>query len=287
MPASATIDLLAELQVRRKFYIGTVNKQTNAIKALVRRALDWKRDQVEEDRKKLNARAASIVTAALAGKDQKQEDSEIFAGLAFDLGVVAKTIEPCTNARHQIELEMKRAVRSLAVYEWAKGVRGFGELGLAVIVGEAGDLTNYPKKGHLWKRFGLAPYNGRAYSTWRMKGGLTADEWTEAGYSPRRRAEMYAVIAEPLIKAKGPYRDVYLERLAVEHGKAVAEGLIPATTGKATVESWAKRGLPPLTLVKKIEDGKHRSAGHIDFRANHYMTKRLLRDLWQAWKAGA
>lgn len=252
LPVSATLDHLAELQVRRKFYIGVVNKQTNAVKALVRRALGWRYDEEEGDREKVNGRAARIVAAALAGKEQKPEDAETFAVLAFDLATVAAAIEPCTKARHEIELEMKRIVRKLPIFAWAKDVKGLGELGLAVILAEAGDLSGYPKKGHLWKRLGLAPLDGKAMSTWRMTGGLSADDWTEAGYSPRRRAEIYAVVSEPLFRANtvaaGPYRAVYDRRR-----ERTAE----------TNPDWTK------------------AHSHMD--GLRIMTKHMLRDLWQVW----
>jgi hypothetical protein len=253
MPASALIDQLAELQVRRKFYIATVNKQTNAVKALVRRGLGWRYDEAEGDREKVNGRAAHIVAAALSGKSQKPEDEAVFAALAADLAVVSAAIEPCTNARHQIELEMQRIVRKLPIAAWAKGVKGLGELGLAVILAEAGDLSKYPKKGHLWKRLGLAPLDGKAMSTWRMKGGLTAEQWSDAGYSPRRRAEIYAVISEPLFRANtvaaGPYRAVYDRRRAL------------------TAETY-----PDWTKAHSHMDGLR------------VMTKILLRDLWSEWR---
>ncbi len=252
-PSSPAIDTLAELQVRRKFYIGVVNKQTNAVKALVRRALGWRAGDEEVDRTKVNARAARIVAAALAGKDQKPEDADIFNALALDLAVITAAIEPCHKARHNIELEMKRIVRKLPVYPWAKAVTGFGELGLAVVIAEAGDLAKYPKKGHLWKRLGLAVHGDKAYSTWRMKGGLTAEEWTAAGYSPRRRAEVFAVISEPLFRAQsvaqGPYRAVYDRRRAA--------------TAEAHAD-WTK------------------AHSHMD--ALRVMTKYLLRDLWREWR---
>lgn len=253
MPASPLIDQLAELQVRRKFYIGATNKQTNAVKALVRRFLGWRYDTEEEDREKTNARAAKIVATALAGKEQKPEDMATFGAIAADLAVVTSAIEPLHKARHQVELDMKKLARSLPVAEWAKGVHGLGELGLAVIIAEAGDLSKYPKKGHLWKRLGLAVHGDKAYSTWRMKGGLTAEQWTEAGYSPRRRAEVYAVISEPLFRqqtvVQGPYRVRYDSRRA-------------ATA--ITHEDWTK--------------------GHSHMDALRVMTKYLLRDLWKEWR---
>lgn len=253
-PASALIDQLAELQVRRKFYIAATNKQTNAVKALVRRGLGWRYDEEETDREKVNGRAARIVAAALSGKDQKPEDQDVYDALSADLAVVAAAIEPMTAARHQIELEMKRTARKLPVFAWAKSVHGLGELGLAVIVAEAGDLGNYPKKGHLWKRLGLAPHEGQAYSTWRMKGGLSAEDWTQAGYSPRRRAEIYAVISEPLFRAQsvaaGPYRAAYDRRRE-----------LTATTHA----DWTK------------------AHSHMD--GLRVMTKLMIRDLWNAWRA--
>ncbi len=253
LPASPSVDQLAELQVRRKFYIGAVNKQTNAVKALVRRALGWRYDEEEGDRDKVNGRAARIVAAALAGKEQKTEDAAVFGALAADLAVVASAIEPMQKARHEVELEMKRQARKLPIFPWAKDVKGLGELGLAVIVAEAGDLAKYPKKGHLWKRLGLAPHEGKAYSTWRTKGGLSAEQWTEAGYSPRRRAEVYAVISEPLFRAQsvvaGPYRAIYDRR---REATAVAH------------PDWTK------------------AHSHMD--GLRVMTKYLIRDLWVAWR---
>ena len=252
MPEPSVIDKLAELQYRRKFYISVVNKQTNAIRALTRRALGWRYDFDEGEREKINARAARIVSAALAGKDQKPEDRKVFGALVFDMATVAQAIEPCTLARHEIELEMKRIARSLPVYPWAKAVKGFGELGLAVLVAEAGDLGNYSNHGKLWKRLGLAPFEGRAMSTWRMKGGLTAEQWTQAGYSPRRRAEVYAVISEPLFRsqsvAAGPYRAIYDARRA-----QMAE----------REPEWSK------------------AHSHMD--GLRIMTKALVADLWSAW----
>ena len=253
LPSSPSVDQLAELQVRRKFYIGAVNKQSNAVKALVRRALGWRYDEEEGDRDKVNGRAARIVAAALAGKEQKAEDADVFGALAADLAVVAAAIEPMQKARHEVELEMKRQARKLPVFAWAKKVKGLGELGLAVVVAEAGDLAKYPKKGHLWKRLGLAPHEGKAYSTWRTKGGLSADEWTAAGYSPRRRAEVYAVISEPLFRAQsvaaGPYRGIYDRRR-----EATA----------AAHPDWTK------------------AHSHMD--GLRVMTKYLIRDLWVAWR---
>ena len=111
------------------------------------------------------------------------------------------------------EKEMERLAKRLPVVPWLKRTdqRGFGLLSLAIIIGEAGDLSGYHNPGQLWKRLGCAPIESkgtmRMASTWRMRekdnGGLSACEWADAGYSPRRRSVMF-VIAESLIKGNGP-----------------------------------------------------------------------------------
>lgn len=252
LPTSPLIDQLAELQYRRKFYISLVNKQTNAAKALVRRALGWRYDTEAGDRDKLNGRAAKIVSAAISGKPPT-EDADIAGLLALDLAVTAAAIEPCQKQRDVIEKEMKRLAKQLPVYDWVKGVRGFGELGLAVLVAEAGDPTRFARKDRLFKRLGLSPHGDKAYSTWRKTGGLTSEDWVAAGYSPRRRAEIFAVIGDPLFKqqsiVKGPYREAYDKR------KQAAAAAHP---------DWT-----PMHL-------------HMD--AMRVMTKHLIRDFWVAWR---
>lgn len=244
---------LAELQVRRKFYIGLMNKQTNAAGALVRRALGWVSTEEEASRTAINARAARIVDASLSGKPQKAEDEEVAHALAADLGVVCLALAPLEKARHEIELGIARTARRLPVFEWVHGVRGFGEKTLGVLIGETGNLTNYPKPDKLWKRLGLAPHDGKAYSTWRREGGLTAEDWIAARYAPRRRAEVYSCLSEPLFRSQtpvmGPYRLVYDARRA-----RTAE----------THPDWTK------------------AHSHAD--ALRIMTKRAVSDLWSEWR---
>ena len=247
------LDRLAELQVRRKFYIKLNVKQTNALEALARRALGWQYDIEDSERESLNKRAKRIIYAALVEKDQKPEDQQVYDLIGIDITAVAAGLDATTKARHGIELEMKRIARSLPIYEWAKPIKGFGELGLAVLLAEAGNLSDYRKKGHLWKRLGLAPYNGQALSTWRRTGGLSAAEWTEAGYSPTRRAEIFSCISDPLFRQQtctaGPYRDIYDQRR----------------------ERFEERN-PDSTKMHY-----HRDALRI-------MTKHLIKHTWQEWR---
>lgn len=213
----ALCDRIMELQVRRKFFIGLVNKQTNATKALVRRAIGWQWDADEAARESVNKRAQRIVETELAGKVGKVEDAGIADALSMDIAVIRAGLEPFQRARTEIEKDMVRAVKRLPVHPWQKAVHGFGEMALAIIVGEAGNLSRYDHEDKLKKRLGLAPYGGKAFSSWRREGGLTADEWTDAGYAPRRRAELHSVM-EPLFRHQtvtgGIYRQAYDKRRA-------------------------------------------------------------------------
>ncbi len=171
------------------------------------------------------------------------------------------------TSRKAAEKAMVQLAKHLSVWSWVEGINGFGALGLAQIVAEAGDLFSYSNPGKLWKRMGLAPYDGKAASQWRKQGGLKKEEWESLGYSPVRRSIMYS-IGDSLLKKQGPYREIYLARKAYEIATATAAGL--------TV-------VPAAKIPEKGGD-KYRSAGHVHLRAQRYMEKRLLRDLWSRWR---
>jgi hypothetical protein len=265
VPIESLVEGLVERQVRRKFFISVINKQTNAAKALVRLNLGWRYDEDEAEREATNKVATRIVSRAFAGKEQNEE-TEVASSLLLDLGTIADAIEPCDIMRKAVEKEMCGLARQLPVYEWAKGIKGLGEIGLAVIVAEAGnDLSLFPKKGHLWKRLGLAPYNGKAYSSWRSeKNGLSKEEWVNAGYSPRRRAEIYACVGEPLMKHQSARIDKETGEIEQEAGPY---GVVYANRRVLTAQTH-----PDWTKMHS----------HMD--AMRKMTKILLRDLWQEWR---
>jgi hypothetical protein len=170
--------------------------------------------------------------------------------------------------RRKEEKLMAHLVEQLPVYAafW-EPIPGLGALGLALIVGEAGDLSNYSNPAKLWRRFGLHVVNGKACATWRSGGGFTSKDWEAAGYSPRRRSMMFT-ITDSLLKKPNAYKTLCDERKVIEKQKAEAEGLIVA----------------PAADIPKGGHAKYRSLGHIKARADRYVAKRLLRDLWRAWR---
>lgn len=166
----------------------------------------------------------------------------------------------------EAEAHLERLARTLPVWTaWAADIRGFGALSLATIVAEAGDLAEYPKKGHLWKRMGTAVIDGIRQGGLR-KGAPKAD-WIAHGYDRARRARLF-VIGDSLVKQGDHYRTIYLARKDYERRRAEAAGLTIAPSAK----------IPTKRAAEFMSDG------HVHKRAQRYMEKRLLRDLWQAWR---
>jgi hypothetical protein len=188
------------------------------------------------------------------GEGQLPCDHQAQAALSACLPVIDVSIEarrPLDEMRAAAEKDMERIAETLAVWAACSEVAGFGALGLAVLVAEAGnDLSTYPHWYHLWKRLGLAPYHGRAMSSWK-KHELTAKEWTDLGYSPRRRGTVAGDIGVALLckKASNAYGAVYTARRAHT---------------ALTHPDWTKK--------------------HSDNDARRIMLKALIRDVWRWWR---
>lgn len=191
-----------------------------------------------------------------------------------DAALALAAVTPLLAARAEVEAgrkarvkELEGLARQLPVWSaWAEGVRGFGAHGLGAIVGEAGDLSKYANPAKLWKRMGVGLVGSE-------RQGLRSDpaEALAHGYNPARRSILFQV-GEPLVKIKGPYREVYLARKEHEERRALSEGreVLPAAD--------VTKGRDPATFITK---------GHVHNRARRYMEKRLLRDLWRAWRDSA
>ena len=167
------------------------------------------------------------------------------AGATVYLLPFLSALLPLKSRRLTYERVLKKLAKQLPVWPWAEELYGFGPLGLGQIVGECGNLSNYPNPACVWKRLGLAVMEGgeRQHKTKDKKKAILM------GYSPRRRSVMF-VIGDSLLKKPNEYKELYDKRKAYEQGK------LPAPKGKPII--W------------------HR-------RAHRYVEKRLLRDLWRAW----
>ncbi|MCW5695807.1 MAG: hypothetical protein KIS96_03620 [Bauldia sp.] len=275
-PTSDLTPTIAEIRAwhRRRVFAMDQRKRMNlALGSYLRTQLGWRRDLPAEERKRINDQAAALVKIGEAEARGKaagvDEPAYIEHRDIISANIVSRS--PWDSIEALATEAMERLARSLSVWTaWGEAIRGFGARSLGVIVAEAGDLAVYPKKGHLWKRLGLAPIEKggviRAGSTWR-KGGLSDADWIAAGYSMRRRSFIF-VIGDVLVKTAGPYREIYLHRKEFEKAKALAAGL----------------KIVPSAKVPKGRGDEYMTDGHIHRRAQRYMEKALVRDLWVAWR---
>jgi len=265
-------DIIAQIRAehrKRVFLIKQRVRIGNALGAFIRTQLGWSLDLPEKEREARKKQAQKII-------DSKGEGTDFAWIIAANDAACAKYDE----AEADIEKTLKKLVRQLPVWRsWAKQIIGLSELGVATIVGEAGDLSDYPKKGHLYQRMCVGFVDGK------RQGGLSSDapaaEWIEHGYNRERRSRLYAYVGVPFIKCvaheatdthaardASPYRIEYDRRKAYEIEKAEAAGLIVA----------------PAAKIPKGQTDKYVSEICIHRRAQRYMEQRLLKHLWQAWK---
>lgn len=203
---------------------------------------------------------ADVLFASLRSLNNEHEDVGLAIGATRDL---IPHLDGLHDSRMAVERRLKNLGKKLPIWSnWGESICGFGEMGLAQIVGECGDLSNYDNPAKVWKRLGLAVINGERQ---QKKSGSAA---LEHGYSPRRRSIMWN-IGNALIKQQNRYRELYLRRKEYERERAEAEG----------------KQVLPASKIKTSEKDQCMSEGHVHNRAKRYMEKRLLRDLWLAWNA--
>ncbi|MDZ7735908.1 MAG: hypothetical protein U5P41_07265 [Gammaproteobacteria bacterium] len=188
--------------------------------------------------------------------------------------------------------------KTLPVWPRLADIRGLGSLGLALIVGAAGNLSDYPDHSKLWKRLGLAVIDGGRQR--RVAGNN--DLAVRHGYSPQRRADIWRIgdslfraqservdkETGELLRAAGPWREVYDARRRPEAtDKCATDGVIPASSTRATVDKWHAAGLALEHVTArrwKENPAAYRSAKHIHERARRYMEKKLVKFIWQQWR---
>ena len=173
--------------------------------------------------------------------------TQIPCAVVADLATLPLT--EARNAIHAGETKLRKRLERMAQTlpgwsTWAKDVTGLGPFSYAALIAEAGDVTLYRNPAKLWKRFGLAVFDGKAQR--RIRDAELAELM---GFSPQRRAVAF-VIGDCLLRRRSPgFYELYLARKAYEEAQH-----------------------PELTLAHR-----HR-------RAKRYMEKRVLRELWRAWR---
>lgn len=210
--------------------------------SLLRLELGWRKELPDAERKRI---------AQLAAEQMEQEEAHI------------KSREPYEKMENDAKLQMARMARQLPVWKlWGKDVNGFGEVSLAVIIAEAGDLWNYGTR-QLRKRMCLMPGQDR------VPLGLSKEErraaWKERARNPRRRSMMWN-IGDSMIKAQ-------VRKVKDEAGKDTGDRIAIGAYG----DIYLKR--------KAFEKARNpeMSDMHAHRRAQKVMEQRLLEDVRRAW----
>lgn len=268
---SEIIDQIRAWHRKRCFVMEARKRADLALGASLRSWLGWRRDLEPEQSARIKDLAAKLVDCGeklAKGKDHELSDTEEWLEYGEVILAAIASRVPTDALERRATKEMERLAGQLPVWEsFGEGVRGFGARSLAVIVGEAGDLSAYSTHSKLWKRMGLAVMDGVRQGGLGKSAGKEA--WIEHGYNPLRRSKMF-VIGDALIKSNGdgPYRSAYLARKQYERVRAEGMGLIVAPSAK----------IPAKRKDEFISEGR------IHLRAQRYMEKRLLKHLWQAWR---
>lgn len=253
---------------QRVFAMDQRKRSDLALGAYLRKELGWSRELPKADADKIAKTAHDLIM--LGEKICKGKETGIGVAAWGQCGAVILAAIQGRAHWDAIEStavkEMERLGKSLPVWgAFGEEIKGFGSRSLSVIVGEAGDLSLYANPAKLWKRMGLAVMDGV------RQGGLrktaSAEDWIAHGYNAKRRAFMF-VIGDVLIKNQNEYRELYLARKDIERAKAASLGL---------------KVVPAAKIPAKRKD-EFMSDGHVHRRAQRYMEKRLLKNLWRAWR---
>lgn len=206
----------------------------------------------------------------LCDGDKKEADklyASMFNGKGHELAETALiTASPFIQARSLLneqraacEKELTKAAKELPVWAWVESIRGFGAGSLVAIVGEAGDLSQYSNPAKLWKRMGLAVINGGRQ---RKVSGVDA---LDHGYAPHRRSIVWNLGDSMLKTCVRKVKD---------------------DDGEDTGERYSLNEYGAIYLQRKAYEAERvETPAHAHNRAKRYMEKRIIRDLWTAWRA--
>lgn len=272
-----TAGIVAEIRAwhrKREFAMETRKRADLALGSNLRSWLGWRRDLDPAEADRIKRLAAALIDCGeklAKGKTHPLAGSAEWAEFGEIIQVAVASRAPTDAFEAAATKAMDGLAQRLPVWRgFAEHIRGFGPRSLAVIVGETGDLSDYASHSKLWKRMGLAVIDGARQGS--VPKGLPrearAAAWIARGYSPSRRAKMF-VIGDVLVKQnRGDYRAIYDARKAYERAMAEAAGLTVAPAAK----------IPKKRAAEFVSDGT------VHLRAQRYMEKRLLRDLWRAWR---
>lgn len=259
-----TVDFIKEAHRQHQDLIKAETALTNRIKAKCRRVcavhLGYAIPGHRMTAKELKSVRSDAVDLFKSMKNGKKH--ELTVGTLIECAPFLAAHELIHNDQSRLRREMETRAKTLPVHEWVEDIRGFTAFGLAQVVGEAGDLSNYPDKGRLFKRLGIGSINGEAQRKFKDEKKAILH-----GYNPNRRAVIW-VLADSLFKLNEYYRGIANKRKEFEVDKALDEGL----------------AVLPAAKIPDKDKKSYRSVGHIHKRGVRYMSQKFIRDLWREWR---
>jgi hypothetical protein len=271
-------------EAEREGEAGPLNIDTRIASASLANTLaeireQWRRRQAWHRAEKSLTLQAKALCRRLAIEGDKTEADKIYKAAlgkghhemaTFALGAMVPLVEARNSIKKHRTLVEKRLAdlaKDLPAASFVEGVKGAGLGGLASLIGETGDLSNYANPAKVWKRLGFAPYQGHAGSTWKRDSwrprSLTKDEWVENPFSGSRYS-----VAQQIALA------IFKQQW----------------TGAAKTESGEGEPSGPYGEIYAARR-KHTATTHPDWTKAHanadalrIMMKRFLRDLWVAWR---
>ncbi len=194
-------------------------------------------------------------TKKAAFKEAKRQKEALLAGEPHDLGDIAPDIllDEEIAVRYEAreaayEKAAKKLIRQLPVWiGHFADVKGVGENGVAIMIGECGDPSERPNAAKYRKRSGICPKE--QYEKSERTGGYMRPN--------RRKARILWEVVDSMIR-QGPYADFYQDRrqyIAMAH---------------------------PELVVEK-DDGKLHLDKLGDNKARFKVASRFVCDFWEAW----
>ncbi len=261
-------DELQSLQRRRVQVIKSRIMQENRLVATVACEMGYSSGLEEAERTKAFNAARALIKEIEDGDDSTelhQRMHGLVTGCRFG-------IEGFEHHQKHLEKLQIALVKMLPIVAWieAPQQRGIGLQFIASIIGETGNLSNYPNPAKVWKRMGCAPhtFDGKTLmgGTWKSKtqGTLPASEWEAYGYSPRRRSIAFC-IGENIVKQNGTIK---VDEASIESdGHRVGPYRRRFDEAKASI----REKHPDYTLMRCHRHGMLLA------------TKLLLKNLWIEW----
>jgi hypothetical protein len=264
------ISKVMEFQRLRSFSIRSQQRSDRSTESYIASRLGYSNDLDDKKRKELFSKASSIRKEIEANIEAKSKAGSAIAfpdcDYSLDILKVAYGAfigrKPWDDMRAKAEKDMISLAKTLPGYDHVHNVKGFTAKGFAIIVGESGDLANYPTITRLWKRLGISCIDGE-----RQRKHIDKEKAIAHGYSPRRRAEIWA-LADSMFRHQwsGEAVDVGTGEVILAHPKGPYGEVYKAR------RDLTSQIHPDWTPAHSFAD------------ARRIMMKKLIFHIWKAWR---